>query len=166
MIGALLFAVAFAASSNPLDYPNMGLPSDALVLGDQPLAGQILELTWVNRYLYAESIETQSKYADMVFRSNTNDSDWVQHVLDHEVSPFEKWVACSVGNIAYIALHAPLEHQREAAKSYLKQYREWKEYQWLGMTFAKKEFPNMVVMFMHPIDCVLYTLLYYYRLYK
>lgn len=139
----------------------MGLPSDALVLGDQPLAGQILELTWVNRYLYAESIKTQSKYADMIFRSNTNDSDWVQHVLDHEVSPFQKWVACSVGNIAYIALHAPLEHQREAAKLYLKQYREW-----LGMTFTKKEFPNMVVIFMNPIEHGLYTLLYYYRLYK
>lgn len=107
------------ASENPLDYENLGLP--------KPLE----QLERDQNLLSNMTIEDQARYADAICVANVNSTDFhnrqLKHVRDHGPN-YSVWNTCSVGNTAYMALHAPPEY-REEYRQLLQGYFDWKNSQ-------------------------------------
>ncbi|GAG51753.1 unnamed protein product [marine sediment metagenome] len=96
------------ASTNLLDYPEMGLPIDQL-------KAKTLECQWVEMVLvYAKVLPTmnmkeQARYADTVTRAKIADPTWVEEFLNKK----ERLVA----NVAFVAMYASSSNQRDHAAS-------------------------------------------------
>lgn len=107
------------ASENPLDYENNGLPI--------PLE----QLERDRNLLSSMTTEEQARYADGVCVANANSTEFhnrqLKHVRDRGPN-YPVWNTCSVGNTAYMALHAPPEY-REEYKQLLQGYFDWKNSQ-------------------------------------
>ena len=78
------------------------------------------------------SLQDQAKFVDIVIhRAVTNQDcqfissqlDWEQKQLDDAF--FFQWNICSIGNLAYIALHYPDPDIQARAKKYLDLFLDW-----------------------------------------
>lgn len=119
--------LALVVAQDPFQYKNVGLPSDALLTGDVHFVCQLLELDRIEPTLYLRNVSEQSRYADMVMRDYVHDEEWVNKMIASGTGSFAQWQACSVGNVAYGALHAPTKEQRLFFSRALKDYVQWKQ---------------------------------------
>ena len=78
-----------------------------------------------NRIVLDLTLEQQAKYCDHVTKSvvdNNQNLDSIGLRTGNDEEMYEDWNVCAVGNIAYIALYAKKEEDREYAKNLLDNY--------------------------------------------
>jgi hypothetical protein len=101
-------------SQNPADYPNYGLSHSIEEL--QRKQNSILDLP----------LEEQAQYADAICRNFASDIVFHQQQLNgFGENNFHMWNTTSIGNIAYMSLHAP-EPYKQQYKKIFEEYKQWK----------------------------------------
>lgn len=149
-------AQAREASQSPWDYEDMGLPTD--MLSSTRMDCMLVELRGLRGELYLKPRKVQARYADAICRAKTADEEWVDLMLQQSdevtVDSYDRINECGLGNLAYFALYAPREDQREKAEIILQRYIDWrtpedptccgwKNWAWYWITFPFRcEFPD------------------------
>src|SRR5438034_1050351 len=59
------------------------------------------------------TLEEQARYADNVLRGHLHDPAFMEQQMADRDHQYDRWNTTSVGNCAYIALHAPIEEHRK-----------------------------------------------------
>jgi hypothetical protein len=75
--------------------------------------------------LIHKTVEEQSLYADLVCRSNVNEPWLHEQISEMDPGMFCVWNTTSVGNVAYVALHASNASIRRRCVEILDEYRHW-----------------------------------------
>ncbi len=75
--------------------------------------------------LIHKTVEEQSLYADIVCRSNVNEPWLHEQISEMDPGMFCVWNTTSVGNVAYVALHASNASIRRRCVEILDEYRHW-----------------------------------------
>ncbi len=78
--------------------------------------------------IHTKPLEMQAKYANLYYKQHCEDRQFLSKLPITILSPqetFSKWTITDVGNIAYLALYAPVPH-RWVQKELLNQYAEWR----------------------------------------
>ncbi len=104
--------------THPTDFANFGLRHS------------LEDLAKAHKTIHLLPTEAQAEYADAVCRANVHEK-WVWEDLEVELrrpvnerlTEMTCWNATSVGNLAYIALHAPNSNAQTNARKLLKEYR-------------------------------------------
>lgn len=97
-------------------YPNYGL------------SHSLDELEIMDKYIHYLPVHLQEKYADSVTRKNCSNEKWLEDQFKDLIpQDFNKLNATSVGNLAYISIHAPTQELRNKVGHYLQEYCNWRE---------------------------------------
>lgn len=75
------------------------------------------------------SLKEQAMYADQICVENALNEDFLRKCLadfdPHDQEQYARFNATSIGNAAYLALHAPLAEVRKQALSVIHGYQAW-----------------------------------------
>lgn len=78
----------------------------------------------MNCLIYKTAAE-QAEYVDQICQHNATDPDFAEDQLETKFTP-EKWNITSLGNVAYMSLHAPTPKLREQYELERQLFIEWK----------------------------------------
>ncbi len=70
-------------------------------------------------------LEEQAKHADIIFKLSCIDPHWIEdQILNPDFkTTFPVWTKISIGNIAYLVLHAPTQELRDKCMKVFAEYK-------------------------------------------
>ncbi len=93
------------------------------------LRHSVKHLCEVEKTIGLMDIVQQAEYADVVTYNNANNIYFLNDVVKQaqNVTPddYPKINATGIGNMAYLALYAPIPHVRQVAIQFLNKYKQW-----------------------------------------
>jgi hypothetical protein len=87
------------------------------------------ELDRVGRHIHTLPVEEQAQYADQWCQQKATDLAFASEQIstsEQEGPRYEMWNTTAVGNVAYLALHAPTEELKSKYRNLLEGYCQWK----------------------------------------
>jgi len=100
---------------------------DSSSLTDFDFDALLKESSQIFQTIHKQNLEDQAKHADPDFKRSKIANCIYEEIADGlRDKPFEQWTITDVGNIAYMALNAPV--RRSDFKKVLQDYREFREF--------------------------------------